>query len=72
MGQRGSGSQPWSAVISSKSDLVNWARNFASQFVKLFQRFGEAFHVFPVTVEHVEIDQVAEDQAIRALAKRLR
>ena len=42
------------------------------QAIKLFQRFGEPFHVFPVAIQHVEIHEVAKNQPPFPLLRRRR
>ena len=39
-------------------------QKIAQHRVELFQRFREAFDVFSMAVQHVEIDQIAEDQSV--------
>jgi len=60
--------QPWSAVIISRSVRLSWGKKPASKRVEFFQSLGKAFYVFAVPVEHVEIDEVAEDESVFALA----
>ena len=43
-------------------------RSGPSSSIELLERSREAFHVFAVAVQHVEIDQVREDQARSAVA----
>src|SRR5882762_7644911 len=38
--------------------------------VKFFQGLGKAFDIFAVSVQHIEVDEVAEDQATFSLLKR--
>ena len=61
----GSGSQPWSAVIISRSVWFNVREERAQPGVEFFEGFCEAFHIFAMAVEHVEIHEVAENQTFR-------
>ena len=56
------------AVVGGNHQQVGVVQRSQKLFqpgVEFFQGFCKTFHVFAVAIEHVEIDQIAEDEALR-------
>ena len=63
------------AVIGGDQQQIGGAQRGekrAEQRVEFLERTREAFHILAVSVEHVEIDQVGENQAARLPRRELR
>ncbi len=61
------------AVVSGDDDQVGILKRSekrAEERVEFLKRAGEAFHVFAMAVEHVEIDEIREDEPARLARER--